>query len=68
MHLGQYGNFDSADGAKSRIPLGGDGIAITFNSMIAGTDDYLVVEDYGERLTVLKLNYHAEETVKIRGE
>ncbi len=65
MHVGRYGNLDSADGPKSMIPAGGDGVAIAHNNKVSATDDYLVFDDCGERLTVLKLNYHAEETVPI---
>ena len=65
MHLGQYGNWDSGSGPKSRIPVGADGIASTFIRFVSGTDNYLVFGDWGERLCVLKLNYHAEETVGI---
>ncbi len=65
MHLGRYGNFDSGSGPKSRIPVGGDNIAVTFVRFVSGTDNYLVFEDHSERLVVLKLNYHAEETVGI---
>ena len=32
------------------------------------TDNYLCFDDWGERLVVLRLNYHAEETVGIGGE
>jgi hypothetical protein len=66
LHIGRYGNHDSADGPKSRIPVGGDGIAMTFVRFVGGTDDRLVFEDHGERIVVLKLNYHAEETVQIQ--
>jgi hypothetical protein len=65
MHLGRYGNFDSGDGAKSRIPVGGDNIAMCAVRFVSGTDNYLVFEDNGERLVVLKVNYHAEESVGI---
>ncbi len=65
MHIGRYGNLDSGSGAKSAIPIGGDNIAIAFNSFVSATDDYLVFDDHGERLTVLKLDYHAEETAPI---
>jgi hypothetical protein len=65
LHVGQYGNIDSADGAKSKIPVGGDGIGMTMVRMISGTDNYLCFSDNGERITVLKLNYHAEETAGI---
>jgi hypothetical protein len=66
MHLGQYGNFDSASGPQSKIPVGGDGIGLTMPRFITGTDNYLAFSDWGERLVVLKLNYHAEETVPIQ--
>ena len=66
MHLGQYGNLDSGNGPKSKIPVGGDGISVTAPRFIGGTDDRLVFDDYGERLVVLKLNYHAEESVSIK--
>ena len=33
---------------------------------ISGTDNYLCFEDWGERLVVLKLNYHAEEIVPLK--
>jgi hypothetical protein len=29
------------------------------------TDNYLVFDDYGERLVVLRLDYHAEETAQV---
>jgi hypothetical protein len=67
MHLGRYGNFDSASGAKSLIPVGGDDIGAFLPRYIGGTDNYLVFDDWGERLVVLKLNYHAEETAGIGG-
>jgi hypothetical protein len=65
LHVGEYGNYDSADGPKSKIPVGGDGIAITHCSFVSATDNYLVFEDEGTRLTALKLNYAAEESVPI---
>jgi hypothetical protein len=66
MHLGRYGNFDSGNGAKSAIPVGGDNIACFLPRFIAATDNYLAFDDRGERLAVLKLNYHAEETTPVR--
>jgi hypothetical protein len=66
MHLGTYGNYDSGFGAKSRIPVGADNIAFYVPRHVSGTDNYLVVADYGERLVVLKLNYHAVETAAFR--
>ena len=68
MHLGKYGNFDSGEGAKSKIPVGGDNIAITFNRFVSSTDNYLVYDNHGEQLVVLKLNYEAEESVGIGGQ
>jgi hypothetical protein len=67
MHLGRYGNFDSGSGRHSRIRIGGDDIAMSAVRFVSGTDNHLVVEDDGERLVVLKLNYHAEESVGIGG-
>jgi hypothetical protein len=65
MHLGRYGNFDSL-GPNAKIPVGGDGIAAFMPRYIGGTDNYLAYDFRGEALVVLKLNYHAEETVPIR--
>ncbi|MFC1671697.1 hypothetical protein ACFL01_01045 [Planctomycetota bacterium] len=65
MHLGKYGNWDSAMGSKSKIRVGGDDIAVFVPRYISGTDNYLVYESWSERLTVLKIDYHAEETVAI---
>jgi hypothetical protein len=66
MHLGKYGNYDSGFGTKSKIPVGGDNIAFYVPRFISGTDNYLVVADWDERLVVLKLNYHAEEYVPVK--
>jgi len=65
LHIGRYGNLDSADGPRSMIPIGGDQIGICANRFISATDNYMVFDDNGERVTVLKLNYHAEETASI---
>ena len=65
MHLGRYGNYDSGYGPRSKIPLGGDNIAVFMPRHITGTDNYLVFSDWGERLVALKLNYHTEESVGI---
>ena len=65
LHIGQYGNFDSGNGLGSKVPVGGDGIAFSDARMVSGTDNYLCFSDRGERIIVLKLNYHAEETVGI---
>jgi hypothetical protein len=68
LHVGRYGTFDSADGPKSRIPVGGDNIAMSVARFVSTTDNYMVFDDNGERVTVVRLNYHAEETVGIVGE
>jgi hypothetical protein len=65
LHIGQYGNFDSASGPKSRVPPGGDGIGIFVARTISGTDNYLAFDCGGNRLMVLKLNYHAEAIADI---
>jgi hypothetical protein len=65
LHIGRYGNFDSASGAKSRVPVGGDNIGLSLVNYVSGTDNYLAFEDWSERLVVLKLDYHAEETVPV---
>jgi len=65
LHIGRYGNIDSGDGARSRIPVGGDHIGLTLPRFISGTDNYLCFDDHGERLTVLKLDYHAAKTAPV---
>ena len=65
MHLGRYGNYDSAAGPKSRIPVGEDGIAVFNPHYVTGTDDRLVFSSWGTWITCLKLGYHMEETVSI---
>ncbi len=66
LHIGSYGNFDSGSGPGSKVPVGGDGIGIFSPRFISGTDNYLCFADWAERLVVLKLNYHAEETAPIQ--
>ncbi len=65
MHLGKYGNFDSAEGDNSKLPVGGDNIGVYMPRYMGGTDNYLVFNDWGERLVVLRLNYHAEEQAAV---
>ncbi len=65
MHLGQYGNFDTAPGGKDGAKPGGTDIGMLAARYIGGTDNYLCFEDWGERLIVLKLDYHAGETAPI---
>jgi hypothetical protein len=55
MHLGRYGNADCED------------ISFAYAPCITGTDNYLCVSDIGnERLVVMKIGYHAQETVRLR--
>jgi hypothetical protein len=65
MHLGRYANFDTAPGGKEGCQPGSDDIGVTYPRYIGGTDNYLAFEDWSERLIVLKLTYHTEETIQI---
>jgi hypothetical protein len=65
MHIGTYGNHDSARGSKSRAPVGGDGIGMTIPRYVSGTDNYLLFDDWGERLVSLRLEYHTEEAAAV---
>jgi hypothetical protein len=65
MHLGKYGNFDSGNGPNSKIRVGDDDIAMSAVRFISGTDNYLVFDDGGERIVVLKLDYHSEAVCSI---
>jgi hypothetical protein len=58
MHLGKYGNFDSPCDPDEEI-------GITLIRFLSSTDNFLVWEDWGERMVVMRLQYHAEETVPI---
>jgi hypothetical protein len=66
MHLGRYGNFDDAPGGKNGIKPGGTDVGMMTVRFISGTDNYVVFDDWGEKLVVMKLNYHAEEIVPIK--
>jgi hypothetical protein len=67
MHLGRYGNADSGRGPDSPIPVGEDGIGFCHMHYVTATDRYLCVSDIGnERIVVLKLGCHAEETAGIQ--
>ncbi len=66
MHIGSYGNFDSGDGPDSMIPVGGDNIGLTLPRFVSGTDNYLCFDDWAEKLVVLKLSYHEEESAGIQ--
>jgi hypothetical protein len=65
MHLGRYGNFDSAPGGREGCTPGETDIGIICARYIGGTDNYLAFEDWGEKTVVLRLDYHAEERVPI---
>ena len=65
MHLGRYGNFDTVPGGKDGCKPGSDDIRFTAPRYVGGTDNYLAIPDWGEKIVVLKLAYHAEETVGI---
>lgn len=56
MHLGRYGNLDDV----LKMKPGSQDIPLTLPRFISGTDNYLAFDDWGERLVVLKLTYHAE--------
>jgi hypothetical protein len=66
LHVGRYGNFDDAPGGKNGAKPGGDDLGLMSVRFISATDNYLAFGDWSERLVVLKLNYHAEETVPIQ--
>jgi hypothetical protein len=65
MHLGRYGNFDGAPGGPQGCKPGETDIGMTTPRFICGTDNYLAFEDWGDRMVLLKLEYHAKETVAI---
>jgi hypothetical protein len=65
MHIGQYGNFDSASGPKSKIPVGKDGIAFYQPRCVSATDNYIAVSCSCVWITVLRIEYHAEATAEI---
>lgn len=62
MHLGRYGNHDDA----LRVQSGSTDIPLTMPRFIGGTDNYLAFDDWGERITVLKLIYHTEDTISLQ--
>jgi hypothetical protein len=66
-HVGRYGNLDDGGGPGRRTAGRGDGIALTRGAFVSATDNYLVIADWGRRLIVARLAYHAEETVRIAG-
>ena len=67
MHIGSYGNADSGRGPDSPVKVAG-GIAMAHVMYVSATDTYLCLSDMAaERVTVLKLGYHVEETVPVSG-
>jgi hypothetical protein len=48
------------------MKTGSTDIAVNHPRFIGGTDNYLAFDDWGESLKVLKLEYHAENTVPIQ--
>ncbi len=64
-HVGRYGNFDSDGRPGSRVPPGGDGVALIRGVYVSTTDNYFVIEDWNQRLIVVRLHNHAEEAVPI---
>ncbi len=65
LHVGRYANCDNAPGGPKGAKPGGTDIGMTNVRYIGGTDNYLCFEDWGERIVVLKLDYHAEESAAI---
>ena len=65
MHLGRYGNFDDAPGGKNGAKPGGEDIRMMMVRFVSATDNYLAYGDWDEKLVVLKLDYHAEETAPL---
>jgi hypothetical protein len=66
MHLGRYGNFDTAPGGKAGAKPGGTDIGLTCPRYLGGTENHLCFGDLDDRIVVLKLDYQAEETVPTR--
>jgi hypothetical protein len=65
MHVGRYANFDGVPGGKDGCKPGETDIGMSSLRYVSGTDNYLAFNDRGEMITVLKLNYHAEESAGI---
>jgi hypothetical protein len=51
----ETGGYDDALAMKP----GSEDIALTLPRFLSGTDNYLCFDDWGERLVVLRLRYHA---------
>jgi hypothetical protein len=65
MHIGRYGNFDDAAGGRNGCKPGGTDIGVMLSRFIAASDNYMVFDDWGERLVVMKLDYEEEATVPL---
>jgi len=61
MHFGRYGNIDECPGTTGKR----EDITMVAGRFVGATDDYLGFSDRGERITVLKLEYHATETAPV---
>ena len=64
-HSGRYGNFDDAPGGKNGCKPGSEEICFIAPRYIGGTDNYLAIPDWGEKIVVLKLDYHTEASTEI---
>jgi sugar lactone lactonase YvrE len=64
MHLGRYGKFDDVPRTPADQTI--NDVSLSFVNVVAGTDNYLCFPDHGERLVVMKLNYHATEIAPLR--
>ena len=66
LRMGQYGNVDSA-GPKSKVPVGGDGVALFHAPYLAThTDRRLFIADPGnQRILSVRLGYHAQERIAL---
>jgi hypothetical protein len=62
LHLGSYGNHDDA----LKMAPGTADIRMFQPRFLSGTDHYLAFDDWGERLVVLRLGYHAEATAPVK--
>ncbi|MBA4389188.1 MAG: hypothetical protein C0404_14540 [Verrucomicrobia bacterium] len=62
LHVGSYGTLDDVRALKA----GSTDIPMLFVRFVSATDNYMCFDDWNERLVVLKLGYHAEETVEIK--
>ncbi len=64
--MGQYGNVDSG-GPKSKVPVGGDGVALFHAPYVAThTDHRLYIADPGnQRIVSVRLGYQAQKRIPL---